>query len=136
MIVKDEEELLPGCLDSIRDWGDEIVIVDTGSTDRTIEIAESYGARVYHQPWEGDFSKHRNYSIELATCDWVFIIDADERFNKKDVPLLLNSVNREEHKIISVNIFNLYGSIGHKLTSVNSIRFFRRELNIRYRGIV
>ncbi len=136
MIVKDEEELLPGCLDSIRDWVDEIVIVDTGSTDHTIEIAESYGARVYHQPWEGDFSKHRNYSIELATCDWVFIIDADERFNKKDVPLLLNSVNREEHKVISVNVFNLYGSIDHKLTSVNSIRFFRRELNIRYRGIV
>jgi len=136
MIVKDEEELLPGCLDSVRDWVDEIVVVDTGSTDRTIEIAESYGARVFHQPWEGNFSKHRNYSIELATCDWIFIIDADERFSNKDVPLLLDSVNRGEHKIISVNVFNLYGSIGHKLTSVNSMRFFRRELNLRYRGIV
>ncbi|MEA3297472.1 MAG: glycosyltransferase, partial [candidate division Zixibacteria bacterium] len=136
MIVKDEEELLPGCLDSVRDWVDEIIVVDTGSTDRTVEIAESYGAKIFHQPWEGNFSKHRNYSIELATCDWIFIIDADERFNKKDVPLLLDSVNRDEHKVISVNVFNLYGSVDHKLTSVNSVRFFRRELNLRYRGIV
>ncbi len=136
LMVKNEEELLPGCLDSIRDWVDEIIVVDTGSTDRTIEIAESYGARVYHQPWEGNFSKHRNYTIELATCEWVFIIDADERFVKKDVPGLLSAINSGDHEVISVNVYNLYGRSQHKLTSVNSIRFFRRKLNLRYEGIV
>ncbi len=125
MIVKNEEELLPGCLDSIRDWVDEIVIVDTGSTDRTVEIAESYGAKIFHQPWEGDFSKHRNYSIELATCDWVFIIDADERFSPDDVPLTLQAVNSDEVQVISINVFNLYKDTDNKITSVNSPRFFR-----------
>ncbi|HVP07398.1 MAG TPA: glycosyltransferase, partial [Candidatus Acidoferrum sp.] len=80
MIVRNEEELLGRCLESIRDWVDEIVVVDTGSTDRTEEIAKSYGARVFHQPWEGDFSKHRNYSLERAICDWTLVIDADEQF--------------------------------------------------------
>ena len=71
MIVKNEEENLPRCLDSVRDVVDEIVIVDTGSTDRTVEIAESYGAKVFYHPWEGSFSKARNYSLKYATCDWI-----------------------------------------------------------------
>jgi len=63
MIVKNEENLLPQCLESIGSYVQEVIIVDTGSTDRTIEIAEKYGAKVYHHPWENDFSKHRNQSI-------------------------------------------------------------------------
>jgi tetratricopeptide (TPR) repeat protein len=136
LMVKNEEEMLPGCLDSVRDWVDEIIVVDTGSTDRTVEIAESYGARVYYQPWEGDFSKHRNYTMELATCDWIFIIDADERFERKDVPGLLEAINSGEHQVISINVYNLYASTQHRLTAINSMRFFRRDLNLRYEGIV
>ena len=63
MIVKNEEEMLPNCLESIRSWVDEIIIVDTGSTDKTVEIAKSYGAKIYNQVWTKDFSFHRNYSI-------------------------------------------------------------------------
>ena len=136
MIVKNEETLLPGCLDSIRDWVDEIVLVDTGSSDTTVAIGQSYGARVFHQTWEGDFSKHRNYSIEQATGDWIFIIDADERFDRKDIPAVLDIVNDERHQAISINVYNLYGSVDHKLTAINSIRFFRRSLGLRYEGIV
>ncbi|MFH1687362.1 MAG: tetratricopeptide repeat protein, partial [bacterium] len=136
LMVKNEEELLPGCLDSIRDWVDEIIVVDTGSTDKTIEIAESYGAKIFHQPWEGNFSKHRNHTIELATCDWIFIIDADERFEPDHVDSLLKAVNSGDHEIISVNVYNLYGSVNHKLTAVNSMRFFKRNMNLRYEGIV
>jgi tetratricopeptide (TPR) repeat protein len=136
MMVKNEEELLPGCLDSIRDWVDEIIVVDTGSTDRTIEIAESYGAKIFNQPWEGNFSKHRNYSTSLASCDWIFIIDADERFDAKDVPLLKQTIDSGDFQVVSVNVFNKYGSVEHKITSVNSTRFFRRDLNLQYEGIV
>lgn len=136
MIVKNEEELLPGCLDSIRDWVDEIVIVDTGSTDRTVEIAESYGARIYHQPWEGNFSKHRNYSVELATSEWVFIIDADERIEPEGLPVIRDMTNRDDVSIISIDVYNVYGKERERITFLPSVRFWRRDLNLRYEGIV
>ena len=136
MIVKNEEELLPGCLESIRDWVDEIIIVDTGSTDHTVEIAESYGARIFHQPWEGDFSKHRNFSIAQATSDWIFIIDADERIHQEDISLIKKVLNQDDYKIISINVFNVTGEHEEHVTFLPSIRFFRRELGLQYEGIV
>jgi glycosyltransferase involved in cell wall biosynthesis len=78
MIVKNEEENLPRCLDSIKGVVDEIVIVDTGSTDKTVEIAKKYTDKIYHHPWQNDFSLHRNQSISYATGDWLLFIDADE----------------------------------------------------------
>ncbi|RKX20036.1 MAG: hypothetical protein DRP35_06715 [Candidatus Zixiibacteriota bacterium] len=136
MMVKNEEELLPGCLDSIRDWVDEIIIVDTGSTDKTIEIAESYRAKIFHQPWEGNFSKHRNYSIEQATSDWIFIIDADERIDANDIPRLFETISNDQVNAIAINVFNCYKETGLKVTSANSTRFFRRGLGFKYEGIV
>lgn len=136
MIVKDEEKLLPGCLDSIRDWVDEIIIVDTGSTDRTIEIAKTYGAKVYHQAWEGNFSKHRNHSMEQATSDWIFIIDADERMFSQDVPLIYKILGEDKYPIISINVYNVYGKNEQTVTFLPSVRFFKRQLEMRYSGIV
>ncbi|MBD3333721.1 tetratricopeptide repeat protein, partial [candidate division GN15 bacterium] len=136
MIVKNEEEMLPECLDSVRDWADEIVVVDTGSEDRTIEIAESYRARIFHQPWEGDFSKHRNYSIEQATCDWIFIIDADERFEPEGVEMLKRTMNNPNINVISINVFNVYGDKHDVKTFLPSVRAWRRELGLKYEGIV
>ncbi len=136
MIVKNEEELLPDCLQSIRDWVDEIIVVDTGSTDRTVEIAESYGARIFHQPWEGDFSKHRNFSIAQAACDWIFVIDADERIHQEDISLIKKVLNQDDYKIISINVFNVTGENEEHITFLPSIRFFRRELGLKYEGIV
>ncbi|MDH3892635.1 MAG: tetratricopeptide repeat protein [candidate division Zixibacteria bacterium] len=136
LMVKNEEELLPGCLESVRDWVDEIIVVDTGSTDRTVEIADSYGAVIHHQAWEGDFSKHRNYTLELATSDWVFIIDADERFDTRDVPVLLELIGSGEHSIISIGVFNGFKGANHTVTFTNSVRSWRRELDLRYEGIV
>lgn len=78
MIVKNEQDNLPRCLESIKDIVDEMIIVDTGSTDSTVEIAESYGARVYHFPWNGSFSDARNYSLKHASGDWIMIMDADD----------------------------------------------------------
>jgi len=136
MIVKNEEELLPDCLESIRDWIDEIVIVDTGSTDKTIEIAESYGAKIYHQKWEGNFSKHRNFSLEQATSDWIFIIDADERFIDEDIEIIRKQINKSDYSIIALNVYNVSGKYEEKVTSLASVRLFKRELNLRYKGIV
>lgn len=78
LIVKNEEELLPGCLESLKGLGDELVIVDTGSTDRTVEIAKSYGARIGHFEWCDDFAAARNYAEGLCTGEYVYWQDADE----------------------------------------------------------
>jgi len=81
MIVKNEESFLPGCLESVKDVVDEIILVDTGSTDKTVEIARSYGAKVFFLEWKNDFSIARNESIKHATGDWILVLDADERLN-------------------------------------------------------
>lgn len=78
MIVRDEEKDLPRALASVAKIADEIVVVDTGSKDATVEIAERFGAKVYLHPWQSDFSLHRNQSLDYATGDWLFQFDADE----------------------------------------------------------
>lgn len=78
MIVKDEEKNMARCLQSVRPYVDEMVVVDTGSSDRTLEIAEEMGARVLHFQWTDNFAAARNYSIQNATGDWVLWLDADE----------------------------------------------------------
>lgn len=84
MIVRDEERHLPDCLASLRDLVDEIVVVDTGSKDRTPEIARDYGARVAHFPWTGDFAVARNESLDHCRGAWILYIDADERVRPAD----------------------------------------------------
>ena len=78
MIARNEERVLGDCLASIRPYVDEIILVDTGSTDRTVEIAENFGAKGYHFPWCDDFSAARNVSLSHATGDWVLWMDADD----------------------------------------------------------
>jgi tetratricopeptide (TPR) repeat protein len=82
MIVKNEEAHLPGCLESVADLVDEIVVVDTGSTDGTRAIAERFGARVVDFPWTEDFSAARNESLRHATGQWIFWLDADDRLDE------------------------------------------------------
>ncbi len=78
LIVRNEERDLPGCLESLRGVADEIVVVDSGSTDRTVEIARGFGARVIHRDFAG-FGPQKQFALEQATGEWVINIDADER---------------------------------------------------------
>ena len=78
MIVKNEEKVLARCLNSIKDLMDEIIIVDTGSTDRTKEIAAKYTDKVYDFVWVNDFSAARNFAFSKASCDYIYSADADE----------------------------------------------------------
>lgn len=84
MIVKNEELMLAQCLNSVKDLVNEIIIVDTGSTDRTKEIAASFGAKVYDFTWINDFAAARNASLKHATGDWILVLDADEVIAKED----------------------------------------------------
>lgn len=85
MTVKDEEECLQECLAAVQSLVDEIVVVDTGSTDRTPEIAESFGAKVIHHPCQDDFSEARNLSLDQADSDWILVLDADEIIAASDL---------------------------------------------------
>jgi SAM-dependent methyltransferase len=78
LIVKNEEELLPACLESLKGIWDELVIVDTGSTDKTVEIARSFGARIGHFPWQDDFAAARNYAESLCFGEYLYWQDGDE----------------------------------------------------------
>jgi len=84
LIVRDEESVLDDCLASLQDIVDEIVIVDTGSVDGSVSIAERHGARMFHRPWDDDFSAARNLSLEKASSRWILYIDADERLTGID----------------------------------------------------
>lgn len=97
MIVKNEERVLRRCLDSIRDLMDEIIIVDTGSADRTKEIAAEYTDKVYDFAWTGDFSDARNFSFSKAECDYIYTADADEVLDKE---------NREKFRILKETLVN------------------------------
>ena len=84
MIVRDEESNLPSCLESVRGLFDEIVIVDTGSRDRTVEIARSFGARVFDFVWVDDFAAARNAALARAKSDYAFWLDADDLFEQPE----------------------------------------------------
>lgn len=96
MIVKNEEKDLPSCLESVEGIVGEIVIVDTGSTDSTIEIARKYGAKVYHTEWHEDFARARNVALRHSTGNWVLYLDADERLDNFTRNILRNSVEYAE----------------------------------------
>lgn len=135
MIVKDEEESLPTCLESIRDYVDEIIIIDTGSTDNTVKIAESFNAKVYRHPWENSFSKARNYSLKYATCDWILIMDADEEIEVKDAHKLREAIRDDNVNLIYMPAFSK--EKGGTNSSVYLIeRVFKNNLDFHYEGIV
>lgn len=137
MIVKDEEEVLDDCLASIEKWTDEIILIDTGSTDKTMEIAKKYGAKIYEQEWAEDFSYHRNFSISKATGDWIFIIDADERVipgHGENLKKMLPQI--KETDVVAIDVYNLYLSEGKRVarSHFKSLRLFRRSCKPKYTG--
>ncbi len=135
MIVKDEEKFLPTCLESVKDYVDEIIIVDTGSTDNTVEIARRYNAKIYHHPWEDSFSKARNYSLSYATSDWILILDADEELEREDACKLREAINDNDVNVITLPVFYKPKG-GINLSVSSSERIFRNYNNIHYEGIV
>ena len=90
MIAKDEEAWIASAISSVKPIVSEIILVDTGSTDNTVAIAEKFGAKVYHQPWADNFSVPRNLSLEKATGDWILVLDADEAIAERDHAALVS----------------------------------------------
>ncbi len=137
MIVKDERANLETCLNSVRDLVDEMIVVDTGSSDGTQEVATRFGARVIQTNWENDFSKARNLSIDAARGTWILVLDADEFLIEKNKTAIRGLVQNHTPGTGVPNVsFNLLqksssdGGLTGMLVSI--VRLFPNRPEIRY----
>lgn len=128
MIVKDEAANLAACLESVGDFAGEIIIVDTGSSDRTVEIAESFGAQVKHFAWVDDFAAARNESIKDARGEWIFWMDADDRLSPENLVRLKHAVASGQADAFLCRVLSRGGS----LLVASHLRLFRNGLGLRF----
>lgn len=143
MMVKDEERNLSRCLDSLKPLMEaldsELIIVDTGSTDQTVEIANRYTNRIYLHPWENDFSKMRNRSIQYAKGQWILIIDADEEMEDcSEIIGFLNDTDAEgQFNTAAITVHNvIHEAIEAEQSIIPSPRLFRNDGSFHYKGTV
>jgi glycosyltransferase involved in cell wall biosynthesis len=138
MIVKNEEKVLARCLDSVKDVVDEIVVVDTGSTDRTKEIILNYLPQFYEFKWTDSFAEARNFAQSKATGEWILVMDADEYVYSENLKEVINELKVHEKSIeaLEVKVFNFAGVYGERIMQNSSIRIFKNCTDISYsRGI-
>lgn len=136
MIVKDEEAVLERCLTSVKDYVDEIIIVDTGSTDATMEIASRFTNQLYSFEWINDFSAARNESLKHARGKWILVLDADEYFEESEIRKLrglLSTMEPEPHLVYNLTIVSLIGEKHNFSTHEGTVgRVFGNRLDIHY----
>lgn len=129
MIVKNEAENLPRCLKSVKNAVDEMVVLDTGSTDSTIEIARAYGAQVAEFEWREDFAEARNEALKHLSGDWVLVLDADETLAASAIPILKQLIERKDALVINL--------VRHEIGATQSpyslvSRLFRRHPAVQF----
>jgi glycosyltransferase involved in cell wall biosynthesis len=131
LIARNEEKFLGDCLASLQNVADEVVVVDTGSTDQTRAVAARGGARLYEFPWTGDFSAARNHALDRSTGEWILYIDADERVRAQSAVNLRAELSAPSHLGYRVLLHPLKGH-----TPYWSLRLFRNHPSIRFRGVI
>jgi glycosyltransferase involved in cell wall biosynthesis len=143
MIVKNEEQHLAYCLNSLSPVADEMIVVDTGSTDKTKEIAEAFGAQIYDFEWTNDFAVARNHSLSQAHGDWILVMDADEVISFQDYAKLKRLISKN---IVTRNYVNttagdgwtgndntyIYEQAGRGWFPSGKVRLFPRNDKIRF----
>jgi len=140
MIVKNEEENLARCLNSIKNHVDEIIVVDTGSTDKTKEIAERFGVRLYDFPWNNSFSEARNVSLQYAEKELILILDADDEFCQQD----LEKFDQMKDEITEDNMLFYFDTLNYggdrpdpgNITINPNPRLFSNNAGFLYEGTV
>jgi hypothetical protein len=130
IIVKDEADHLRGCLASIADVCDEIVVVDTGSTDDSVEVARSFGAVQGVHPWNNDFSAARNTALDLATGRWILYIDADERLQVDDIEAMRSELESDPDAIS----LRVWFRTRPMWSPYREYRLWQHRPDIRFRG--
>lgn len=142
MMVKNEEDNIRRCLDRLKPLADcglaELIIVDTGSTDKTVEIAKEYTNNIYYHEWNNNFSDMRNISISYAKGEWIFIIDADERLDDTDkIKILLEKDVAAKFNTVVIEVKNLYNKADEdRYNIIPSPRMFRNDGEFKYTGSV
>jgi tetratricopeptide (TPR) repeat protein len=130
MIVKDEENNLEDCLKSIGGFADQIVIVDTGSRDKTVQIAQNHRAAVIRSDWRNDFSYSRNISLDHATCRWILWLDADDRVPPSEVEKFIRLKTSPPDQAFYLKICNVRpGGFGEQWFQ---LRMFPNHPGIRF----
>lgn len=139
LIVKNEEENIEHCLEHLKSVVNEQIVVDTGSMDRTVEIAEQMGAKVFHFDWVDDFSAARNFAIDKAKGDWIIFLDCDEYFSEDSVPKLKRymkmwakdkNVDGIMCQMVNIDKDNNPVTIASNI----SPRVFKNKKNLRYKN--
>lgn len=138
MIVKNEEAVLARCLDSIREGVDEIIVVDTGSTDKTKEIAARYTSRIYDFEWNFDFSAARNFSFSKATMDFAMWLDADDVFTKENLAafLQLKQTIPNDVDTVMMRYNTAFDENGNPVFSYYRERMIRTNIPYEWKGRV
>jgi tetratricopeptide (TPR) repeat protein len=131
LIVRDESRFIEPCLRSLAGIVDEIVVVDTGSTDDTIEKARRFPIELHEFAWGDDFSAARNFAIEQARADWILYIDADERLEVPDLAALRQALADESKAGWRLRFFPRVG-----WTPYAELRLFRNDPRIRFKGVI
>ena len=131
MIVRNEERFLEGCLESLRGVVDEVVVVDTGSSDASKDIALSSGARVFDFPWNGSFADARNEALGRSEGRWILYIDADERFVSGGRDAVEKELSRPGYAAHTVKFHPITG-----YTSYREYRIFLNDPRIRFEGVI
>lgn len=141
MMVKNEEKNLHRCLESLKpileDLDSELVIVDTGSSDNTVEIAREYTDRVYFHKWNNDFSAMRNITIDYAKGEWILIIDADESIEDcKEILVFFDSKYTEKYNCCNLSVKSIINEEKHDYVVSVSPRIFKNDGYFHYEGSV
>jgi GT2 family glycosyltransferase/tetratricopeptide (TPR) repeat protein/2-polyprenyl-3-methyl-5-hydroxy-6-metoxy-1,4-benzoquinol methylase len=137
MIVRDSARTLGACLESIRPWVDEMIVVDTGSKDKTPEMAKKYGAKIFHFPWCDDFSAARNESLSHATSEWLFWMDSDDTIdaeNGRKLRELVDGPHRPETIAYVAQVHCPHEQDGPDYTAVDHVKLFRNLPELRFEG--
>ncbi|MDD4089395.1 MAG: glycosyltransferase [Tissierellia bacterium] len=139
IIAKNEEENIEHCLSHLKPVVDEQIVIDTGSTDGTIDIAKELGAKVFHFDWIDDFSAARNFALDKAKGDWIIFLDCDEYFSEDSVPLIRECIKKygQRKKIegLTTNFINIKSN-GEIISTVKNVsaRIFKRKSYLRYKN--
>ncbi len=136
MIVKNEEEYIERCLESVKDIVDEIVIVDTGSSDKTVEMAKAYGASVYHFSWNNHFGDARNASLDKASGDWILILDADEKLHQEDQQTVKEVLHNDKADAYYLRIHSYLSQKETDKLIDARLSLFRNNKNYRFKGAI